>query len=300
MSVTTSPEAPLQTSSPFKEIGPDLINNPGQWFEESLKELWSTIYTFLPVLLGALATLLVGWLAAVVLRWMIHRFGKGLDAIMAIVQRWLGHEVSRSRWSFSRLVGDFVFWITIAYAISAAAEQVGLVLFSNWVLGLLGYLPRVLISVFILLIGYLISKGVRDLVMEGADASGYRYGTYLSQLSAGLILAFTLLLALGQLGLDVTVFEYIITLAVAALFLGVAIAFGLGSADAVRNVMASHYVRRFYRPGQRVELKGLEGVIVDLTQVDVIIETDDGDARIPARCFLENITRINSSEVERA
>jgi hypothetical protein len=300
MSETDPNDVILQTPSPFKEIGSDLLSDPGHWFAESVRELWTTIQTLMPLLLGALATLLVGWLAAIVLRWLIHRFGKGLDAIVAIIQRSLGHEVSRSRWSFSSLVGDIVFWITIAFAISAAAEQIGMVLFSNWVLSLLGYLPRVLIGFFILLIGYLISRGIQQLVTDATAATGFRYGAYLSQLIAGLILAFTLLLALDQLGLNVKMFEVIITTAVAALFLGVALAVGIGSADAVRNVMASHYVRRFYRPGQRVKVNELEGVIVDMTQVDVIIETVDGDARIPARLFLERITRIITGEVDRA
>jgi small-conductance mechanosensitive channel len=300
MSDTVASEPTLPPTSPFKEIGPDLISDPGLWLEESLRQLWTTVQTFMPLMLGAVATLLVGWLAAVGLRWLIQRFGKGLDAIVAIVQRWMGHEVSRSRWSFSRLVGDIAFWITIAFAISAAAEQIGLVLFSNWVLSLLGYLPRVLISLFILLIGYLISRGIQNLVTDATAATGYRYGPYLSQLVGGLILAFTLLLALDQLGLNVTLFEFIFIGALASLFFSFALAFGLGSADAVRNVMASHYVRRFYRAGQRVEVQGLEGVIVDMTPVDIIIETSDGEARIPARVFLENITRINTSEADRA
>jgi small-conductance mechanosensitive channel len=286
--------------SPFKEIGPDLISDPGLWLEESLRQIWSAVQTFMPLMLGALATLLVGWLAAFMLRGLIQRFGKGLDAIMAMVQRSMGHEVSRSRWSVSRLVGDIAFWITIAFAISAAAEQIGLVLFSNWVLSLLGYLPRVLISLFILLIGYLISRGVRDLVIDATTTVGYRYGGYLAQLVAGLILAFTALLALSQLGLDVSLFETIIIGALAGLFFGIALAFGLGSADSVRNVMASHYVRRFYRTGQRVEINGLEGVIVDMTAVDIVIETADGDARVPARVFLESVIRVNTSEAERA
>jgi len=278
----------------------NLIDNPGLWLEQVLEELTVALKTFLPNLLGALALLLIGWVAAFVVRWLIHRFGKGLDAILAVIHRWLGQEVTRPRWSVSNLVANIAFWITLAYTVSAAAEQLGLITFANWVLGLLGYLPRVLISAFILFIGYLISNGVRNVVLAVADSNGFQHGLSLGHLASGLILAFTLLLGLAQLGLDVAVFANIILLAAAALFGSAALAFGIGAGDAVRNIMASHYVRKAYRPGQKVRMQGLEGEILELTQVAVIVETGEGEAWIPARHFLENVALlIEEGESER-
>ncbi|MGB5535100.1 MAG: hypothetical protein WBN08_04295, partial [Thiogranum sp.] len=67
----------------------NLIDDPGLWLEYALEDLILVLKTFLPNLLGALALLLIGWLAAFVVRWLIHRFGKGLDAILAVIHRWL-------------------------------------------------------------------------------------------------------------------------------------------------------------------------------------------------------------------
>jgi small-conductance mechanosensitive channel len=294
--VPTTPAPAPAPPPPLKDIGANLIENPGLWLEQVVKELTDAIITFLPDLLGALALLLVGWVGAFILRWLIHRFGKGMDAIMNVLNRWLGQKVTRPRWSISSLVGDITFWITLIYVFSAAADQLGLNTLANWILGLLGYLPRVVISIFILMLGYLISEGVRKFIVSLADSSGYQHGLTLGHMASGLILAFTLLLGLAQLGLDVTVFANIITLAAAALFGGIALAFGIGAGDSVRNVMVSHYVRKAYRPGQRVRVLGIEGEIVELTPVDVIVVTGDGEARIPARQFLENLVLIIDGE----
>ena len=296
--MATPPPAPpvIPPPSPLKEINANLIDSPGLWLERALQELTQALMTFLPNLLEALALLLVGWVAAFVLRWLIHRFGKGLDAILAVIHRWLGQEVTRPRWSVSILLGNILFWITLAFVVSAAAEQLGLVTFANWVLELLGYLPRVLISLFILFIGYLVSSGVRNLVMAVADSSGFQHGLALGHLVSGLILAFALLLALAQLGLDIDVFVNIIIVATAALFGSMALAFGIGAGDAVRNIMASHYVRKAYRPGQRVRMESLEGEILELTQVAVILETREGAAWIPARRFLEQVALVIEEE----
>ncbi len=283
------PAPPSPPPSPLQEIGVNLIDNPSLWFDEALGELTVALKTLLPNLLGALALLLLGWLAAFVIRWLIHRFGKGLDAILAAVHRWTGQEVSQPRWSVSNLVGNAAFWLTLAYALSAAAEQLGLTTFANWVLSLLGYLPGLLISLFILFIGYLVSSGIRNLILAVAESNGFRHGIALGHLASGLILAFALLLGLAQLGLDVALFTDIIVLAAAALFASAALAFGIGAADAVRNVMASHYVRQAYRPGQRIRVGDVQGEILELTQVAVVVETEHGEAWIPARHFLEQV-----------
>jgi len=141
-------------------------------------------------------------------------------------------------------------------------------------------------------IGYLISNGIRNMIVALADASDFQHGLSLGHLVAGLILAFALLLGLNQLGLDVSLFADIIILAVAALFGSAAVAFGIGAADAVRNVMASHYVRKTYRNGLRVRVQGLEGEILEMTPVAVILETPEGEAMIPARHFLESASLV--------
>jgi hypothetical protein len=288
----SAPPPPTPPPSALQEIGVNLIDHPGLWLDEAIGELAIALKTFLPNLLGGIALFLFGWLMAFAVRWLVMRFGKGLDAILAVVHRWTGQEVSQPRWSVSALVANVAFWLILAYAVSAAAEQMGLITFSNWVLGLLGYLPSVLISLFILLIGYLVAGGVRNLIMAVAETSGFQHGLTLGHLSAGLIMAFTLLLSLSQLGLDVTLFTSIITLAAAALFASVAVAFGIGAADAVRNVLASHYVRKAYRTGQRVRIDDLQGEILELTQIAVLVGTDEGEAWIPARHFLEKVAVV--------
>lgn len=290
MAATVAGPADNPPPSPLEDIGVDLFDDPGLWLEHILANLVVALKTFLPNLLTALALLLLSWLAAFVVRWLVQRFGKGLDALLALVHRWFGQEVSRPRWSVSDLVGHIAFWMVLVYGVSAAAEQIGLVTFANWLRGLLGYLPTVLISVFILFMGYLVSNGVRNAITVVAETSGFQHGISLGHLASGLILAFALLLGMDQLGLDIDLFSNIIILAAAALFGSAALAFGIGAGDAVRNVMASHYVRKAYHPGQRVRIDGLEGEILELTQVAVIVETEQGEALVPARTFLETVS----------
>jgi small-conductance mechanosensitive channel len=286
--MTTSGDS-SPASVPLKEIGADLLDNPGLWVKETLGDLTVALKSFMPDLLWALLILLIGWLTAFIVRWLVLRFGKGLDATLNTLHRWMGQKATRTRW-FSTLIANVSYWIILVYAVSNAAEQLGLITFANWVLGLLGYLPKVLISTFILFMGYLIGNGIRNIIITVSDSRDFQQGISLGYLASGLIIAFALLLSLSQLGLDVTLFADIITLAAAALFGGAALAFGLGSADSVRNVMASHYVRKHFRVGQLVRIADYEGEILELTPVDVVLDTVNGDARIPAKYFMDNVT----------
>ena len=63
------PPPPAPAPPPqLKEVGANLIDNPGLWLEQVAKELADTHITFLPDLLGAVAVLVVGWAGDFILR----------------------------------------------------------------------------------------------------------------------------------------------------------------------------------------------------------------------------------------
>jgi hypothetical protein len=51
-------------------------------------------------------------------------------------------------------------------------------------------------------------------------------------------------------------------------------------------------VRKTYRNGLRVRVQGTEGEILEMTPVAVILATAEGEAMIPARHFLENVSLV--------
>lgn len=274
----------------------ELLTDPASWAADATARLIHGLQAVLPDLLQAGILLLLGWLGAWITRLVILRFGSGLDRLLATLHQGPLESVSRSRWSITVIAGNLAFWIVIAASVIAASRAAGLALLADWLLGMLRYLPSLLISGAILFIGHLISQGLRDLVHGYADSRGIQHGAMLAQVTGGLVLAFTLLLALGQAGLDVTLLEHIITLAIAAFFGASAIAFGIGTADSVRNIMASHYLRRQFQPGQTVRFGDLEGQLLAITSVAVLLDTDTGQALIPARRFMEDASLILQSE----
>jgi small-conductance mechanosensitive channel len=276
----------------------DFLDNPAGWLRDQLGAFLQGLSDLLPSLIGALAILAAGWLAAFVVRVLVIRFGRGLDALLAAVQRRTGHAGLRLRFPISRLAAALAFWLIILFTLIGAARVLGLEGVAGWLRDLTSYVPRLLVAAAVLGIGYLLSGMVRDAAAAMTESGDFRHAPSLGRALGALIFVFALLLALSQLGFDVTLFTNIVTIAAAAVFGAAALAFGLGAGDSVRNIMAAHYLRKTYRPGQRIRLEEIEGAILELTAVSVIMETAEGAVVIPARRFNEHAAVILDEEDE--
>ncbi|MBV2089520.1 MAG: mechanosensitive ion channel [Candidatus Thiodiazotropha sp. (ex Ctena orbiculata)] len=274
----------------------ELLTSPTTWLTDTAERVFLAAQLFLPNLLVAVVILLLGWVSAWLARFVILRFGRGMDRILTALHLETSDPILHSQWSVSTIVGNLTFWIIIAFSIVNASNELKLVFLANWLQDLLNYLPRLLISGVIFFIGKLTSDGLRDFIRGYATARNIQQGAILAQMVGWLVLAFALLLALDQLGLDIRLLENIIVLSFAAFFGGTALAFGLGAADSVRNIMASHYLRKQYQPGLRVKVGDQEGEILELTPVAVLLDTDSGQALIPTRIFMETASVILEPE----
>jgi hypothetical protein len=263
---------------------------------EPLAGLSHRLLAYLPDLAGAMAVVLGGWLVGQLLRKLIVRFGSGLEHLLAALQRRTGRSFLRLGWPIAPSVGAVVHGLMVLGAVTLGARLLGLDALAEWLADLFLYLPRILISVMMLVIGFIIAAMVRDTVAVLARTNGFAYGLPLGRISGVLVVIYSVLLALEQLGLDTTLLVNIVTWLAAALFGGTAISIGLGAADTVRNILAARYIRKDFRVGQRLRVAGFDGQILELTPVAVVLDMQDGTARVPARLFSEQVSVLLESE----
>lgn len=262
--------------------------------QNSFADFIRTLGAYLPTLIGAALLLIVGWLLAWILRSTILRLGSGLDRL---AQR-AGLESSRLRlrWPVSRITAGVVFWLVILFFVTAAAESLGLPGLADWLGRIMAYLPLLLAGVVIVAGGYLLSTLAGEAVTATATSAGVQHPTLLGMAVRVVVLTLAVLLGISQLGLDISLLVSIVNISVAALLGGAALAFGLGARSAVSNIIASHYLRRAYRIGQRIRIGGLEGEILDITATAVVLETAEGRALVPAAQFNESTSQLLSGD----
>ena len=112
----------------------------------------------LPNLLGAVALLAGGWLAALLLRRVTVRLSRRIDGfarrsnVDGALQR-IG--VQRP---LSDVIGGFVFWTVFLFFVAGATEAFGLPVLSTWLTGVAFFLPRIAAALLVLLAGVLVAN----------------------------------------------------------------------------------------------------------------------------------------------
>jgi len=264
--------------------------------DKTYRELVETGAALVPNLVGAALLLLGGWLLAVVLRKLIERLGTGLDRLFESLRLRAGSEAHATHWPVSRMVGITAYWLVILFFVAVAADVLGLPGVAELFGAVLGYLPTLLLSAAALFVIVLLSGAVAGVVERSARGAGAGNAAGLGALVRVALIATASIMALGQIGIDTTLLVNVFTLAVAAFVAGAALAFGLGAAGAVRNVIAAHRARRTYRVGQRVRVAGEEGEILELTSSAVVLETETGRTLVPAHLFEEHASVLLDSD----
>jgi small-conductance mechanosensitive channel len=128
----------------------------------------------------------------------------------------------------------------------------------------------------------------RHIVSSAAGSANVASSERLGRVTEMALLLGTALVAIEQLGIDISFLKATLLILLGGLLAGAALAFGIGGRDLVANILSAHYVHRLYQVGQVVRVDGVEGRIVRITETSVILECAEGDVAIPARTFSDS------------
>jgi small-conductance mechanosensitive channel len=235
----------------------------------------------LPNVLGAVVLLLVGWLLARLLRLATRRGAALLDALIT-------RSTGQSRWQVGRsasVLGTVVYWVVLLFFVTAATQTLGLQTFTDWLARLLDHLPALVAGLLIVAVGYVLSGMVGELVQATATALEPRQRSVLARLAHGATLLVALLIGAEQIGLKITWVAILAAIVVAALLGGVAIAVSLGARGYVANLIGAFYLRQAFQVGQKVQLMGFEGHILEVSATSLVLETSAGRVLLPGRVY---------------
>ena len=264
--------------------------------DNTYRELVEGAAAFVPDLVGAALLFVLGWLLAIALRAFILRLGTGIDRMFYAARDRLGLTQVELRWPISRILAHTVFWLVIVFFLAAVSELLALPGLADIFDRVLLYLPLLVVWAVVLLAVYLASGLAAGAVTRAARASGLASAGLLGRVTRVFILTFAVIIAAGQLGVDVTLLVNVVTIATAVLLGGGAVAFGIGAGGIAGNVIAAHYVRRSYHVGQRVAVGSFEGEIIEITRTAVVLDAEDGRTMVPARLFNENVSVLVDGE----
>lgn len=150
---------------------------------EPINQLLNQVLTYLPLLLGAGALILVAWIVASALKFLVVRMLR----VVKLDERLSSQadlELSEGV-SLSTTIGNAVYWLVFLLFLPAILDTLNLQGLLEPVQGMvdeiLGYLPNILAAALILLIGWVVARIVRQILTNtlasiGVDRLGERVG----------------------------------------------------------------------------------------------------------------------------
>ena len=211
---------------------------------EPIRASLHQVGAFLPRVILAIAILIAGWLVAKAVRFALVKTLRainfnvvpdkaGIDAFL----RQGGGDIDTIR-----VLGALAYWLVLLAAIMIAFNSLDLAYVTALVGRVVLFVPRVMVAVVVLVFGAYFARFVSGALTLYLRSIGASEAALLGRLSLYAIMAFVILMALEQLGLG-DVLRQTFLILVAALALGLALAFGLGG-----QRRAADLIERWTRP----------------------------------------------------
>jgi hypothetical protein len=213
----------------------------GQVFNASLQELWWGFVQFAPKLIIAIVFFIVGWvLGSLIAKAFEHVFtALKIDKLFQSIKADEFMHRAGMNLNTGYFVGQVIKWFVVIVFLLPSLNLVGLDSISAFLKDdVLGFLPRVIIAAFILIIATVVAEGLSKAVVATTKAMNLRSANMLGTIAKYAIWIFAFIIAFGQLGVAPAYMQILFTGIIAMLAIAGALAFGLGAKDAAARFIS--------------------------------------------------------------
>lgn len=242
-----------------------------------LQQFMAKIVGYLPQMLGAILILAIGWLGAKMLRGLTEKVVRVCGLVELSQKIKFNTMLAKIGMisSLDHIIGALIYYMVLLIVLISASEILGFTVVLDTLNTLIAYLPHVLGAFLILIIALYLAKSIKEGIASASTSLNIAYAGALSSVLEVLIVGFGIVMALTELGLDMTIFSANITIIIGGIVLAMALSIGLGSRSIMSNVLSRYYIAQLFHVGDTVSLAGQKGIIIKLTPVSVVIQTED-------------------------
>ena len=206
---------------------------------EPITQMLTKIMAYLPVLLGALVILIVGWIVAKAIKrlfdWLLKlvRFDTLADkaGISEILRK------GDLKISAREVVSSIVYWLIIIMVLVMTVDALGLPKASDILASLFAYVPKVIAALLVLIVAMFLASFVSGIVSTAAGNAKLPKPEILAGISRWAIIIFAVTISLEQLGIAPLLVTATFNIILGGIVLALALAFGLGGKDAAAKYL---------------------------------------------------------------
>jgi hypothetical protein len=201
---------------------------------EPVRQMLTRIMAYLPVLLGALIILIVGWIVAKAIRRLVDWLLKTVRFDALADKAGISEILSKGNMDVSarEVVSSIVYWLIIIMVLVMTVDALGLPKSSDILESLFAYVPKVIAALLVLIVAMFLANFVSGIVRTAAGNANLPKPQILAGISRWAIIIFAVTISLEQLGIAPLLVTATFNIILGGICLALALAFGLGGKDA--------------------------------------------------------------------
>lgn len=209
-------------------------------FVSASQNLVQGFFEFIPGFLGAIVIFAVGWVIAAMV-------SRAIEHILNIIKidslfKELGTERVLERMGFKlrvgRFIGEIVRWFIVIAFLIPSLEILGLSAINDFLRNdVLGYIPRIFVAAFVLIIASYISDVLHKFIEGSARAVNSRASRPAATIARWAVWSFAIIIALSELGIAEQFMSALFIGLVAMMAIAGGLAFGLGGKEAASKAI---------------------------------------------------------------
>lgn len=211
------------------------MRDVNQTLANTLNAALFNVINYIPLFISGVIILLLGIIIATFLKQILVEVLKFLK-IESLLRRY-GVPESKEGVNWTSILGELLRWFVIILFLIPAADVWGLGKFSGVLNNLLLYLPNVFVAVLLLLVGFVVSKLVYDLILASVRGVSREAAKTVALVGKWSVLIFVFLVVLNQLGIATDLIRILFGGVVAMVALAGGLAFGLGGRDVAKELL---------------------------------------------------------------
>ena len=219
---------------------------------ESTRESLHQIGIFLPRLLLAIVIVVVGWLIAKAARFAVVKALRAINFNVVTEKAGIDRFLKQGGSDIDtvRVLGSLVFWLVILAAFMVASNSLDLAHVTDLIERVVLFVPKVMLAVVIVVFGTYFAGFVSSALTKHLRDTHAGEAALIGRLVLYAIMVFVIMIALDQMNVG-DIIRQAFLIIVAAIALGLAIAFGLGG-----QKRAGELIERWSRPPDHEEPSG--------------------------------------------
>lgn len=267
--------------------------------QESLNEIAQRFIDHAPQIIGAALLFIIGLIAASILKFGANKLLKALNSLVARVPKLQNAKGARIRPTYTRIIGEVIYWTTLAIFVTASANVLGWNLLTQWLDSIVSFLPSLISGLLIVFVGLFVGNLARSATTATANRYHVKRSDTLGRVAQAIVIFGFTIVGIEQIGLNLHFLTNVFVVVIGILLFGAALSYGLGSQTLVANIIGIQRIRKHCSVGERLKIGDTEGEVIEFSQTSIILDAKDGRVVVPAKLFQEQLSRIlNDSEEE--